>query len=415
MMTRLLPMPLMLTLALAMLMAPAQAQVPAAGMAGAYTAVAAGPEAPAWNPANLGLHHQNGVTFVSALGAIGNNSFSLGDYRELNGAHWGDEEKEKILARVEPASIELDGAGEITVASAAVGNWGFATTTYLSSQLAIPSEYARLVLYGNTVGETFDLADADGSAVAFSAIGVSRAFDLDFVAGRLTPRLADWSAGLTAKLLQGWGYAEILDASGGVTTTTDEITGSGFARSLTASHGRGFAFDVGLAGPIGRGWVASLAARDILGNIVWSDCEEQIDSFEISSLTLDEVSDDAVRTSKVTRSRARATVQLPTRYLLGVARMGERWVTAFGLSVASSGRYGASGKVRASAGVEWRTLRFVTLRGGAAVGGIEGVALACGCGLRLGSLRCDLAFQSWQMALDSSKGLGLGLGFGLVL
>ena len=114
---------LMLVTALISGVPTAAAQVRAAGLAGAYTAVAAGPHASAWNPANLALYDQRGIDFFSVHAAIGNNSYSLSDYRKFNGAFWGEKEKQEILARIESSAIRVDGVADASALGVALGGW----------------------------------------------------------------------------------------------------------------------------------------------------------------------------------------------------------------------------------------------------------------------------------------------------
>jgi hypothetical protein len=395
----------------------AGAQVRAAALSGAYTAVAAGPHASAWNPANLALYDQRGIDFFSVHAAIGNNSYSLSDYREFNGAFWGEEEKQEILARIESSAICVDGVADASALGVAFGGWAFSTATRGVSQLALPKEYVRLVLYGNTVGETFNLDGAEGAGLALTEFRCSLARRLGDLLPGASARVRQWSAGLSVKFLQGWAYGEILTATGGVTTTTTEINGSGSVRSIVASGGHGFAADLGFAGPIGRGWVAGVAARDLLAAIHWTrGVEERTDTFEIADVTLGNAGEEEVVTETTTLSLDGARTTLPVRYSLGVARDDDALLIAFNLDAASATTYGASARLRASAGVEWRARSWMALRGGASLGGLGGTTLALGLGFKPGRVKVDLALHSWGTANPfSSKGLGVGLGFGLAL
>ena len=69
------------------------------GLAGCYTTLAYGIEAPFWNPANLGLPQNSRFSFnFFSLGTrLGNNSFSLKDYNYYNGKFLTLSDKNKIL------------------------------------------------------------------------------------------------------------------------------------------------------------------------------------------------------------------------------------------------------------------------------------------------------------------------------
>ncbi|MBD3235670.1 MAG: hypothetical protein GF330_03090 [Candidatus Eisenbacteria bacterium] len=397
--------------------ATARAQVRAAGMAGAYTAVAAGAQAASWNPANLALYPDRGIELFSLTGAVGNDSYSLSDYRRFNGAYWGESEKQEILSRIESETIGVDLAADVTAAGLALGGWAFSTTSHATSRLALPKEYLRLVLYGNAVGETFRLDGAAGDAVAYSEFRFSAAQRLAALVPAARSLPGAWSAGVSLKLLQGWAYGEIQEASGGVTTTTDAINGAGELRSLLAQGGSGYALDLGLAGALGGGWTAGFAARDIAATIHWDrGVEERIDSFVVDGLTLDEISDETVRDESVTISRPQARLRLPVTYALGVARHAGRLLAAASLEIGSHDGWGARRSPRFSAGLEWTPWGFLALRTGLALGGLDESSAAVGSGFAVGRVRIDLAIQSWgTLNLFDSRGLGGGLGIGIVL
>lgn len=395
----------------------AAAQVRAAGLAGAYMAVAAGPHAASWNPANLALHPDRGVEIFAAEGAVGNDCYSLGDYQKFNGAYWGDEEKQEILSRIESRTIRVDLTADVAVAGVAINGWAFSTASHASSQLELPKEYVRLVLYGNAVGETFYLDGAAGEALAYSEFRFSTARRIGDLLPAAHSALGACAVGVSLKFLQGWAYGEILDASGGVTTTSEAINGSGQLRSLVAQGGQGYALDVGIAGPLGHGWVASVAARDLAGTITWQrGVEERIDSFVVDGLTLDEISDETVQNETTILAREEASLRLPVSYALGVARQGERLLTTFALEVASRDAYGATRTPRAAAGLEWQPWGFLALRTGLALGGLDGASAALGSGLSWGPVQFDFAVHSWgTLNVFRSRGLGGGFGIGVVL
>ncbi|MCK4412954.1 MAG: hypothetical protein KAY32_05375 [Candidatus Eisenbacteria sp.] len=396
---------------------PCAAQVRAAGMAGAYTALASGTDAPAWNPANLALYRERGVVLLAAHAGIGNNSYSLDDYRQLNGAYWGEAEKQTILERIEGNSFDLAGSGSVSALSSAWGDWAVSSRTRAASTVSVPKEYLRLILYGNTVGESFDLAGADGHGVVFSEFALCGGRPLEALLPRLGSWAGEWTVGVSLKLLRGWSYAQVLEAEGGLTTTETSLDGSGFVRTALAQGGWGFACDLGVAGRLADGWYAGLSIRDLFGAIRWDEeAEERTESFDASDVTLEEIDGETVETESESIARAAWRSDLPVTWAFGIARRLDRWSLAADLAWASGDGFGAPDAPRAALGVEYRVRDWLLLRGGGSLGGLEGAGLAGGLGLGWRTIRLDLALHSWGTFNPfSSNGLGLGLGLGLAL
>ena len=114
----------------------------AIGLGGAYTALARGIHAPAWNPANLGLPDNSkfSFTFFSAGAGVWNNSFTkdMWDehiYGDGSGVEWSQQDIEDILSMIPDDGFGLDLATSIRTMSFSAGRFAFSITAQAGSFL----------------------------------------------------------------------------------------------------------------------------------------------------------------------------------------------------------------------------------------------------------------------------------------
>lgn len=396
--------------------ATAKAAVRPAGQEAAFAAASAGPAAASWNPANLALFPERRVELFALQAALGNDSYTLREYQRLNGAFWDDGDKDALLDALHASAVTLSGQASLRATGISLGRLALTTETRASSRAAMPEEALRLLLYGNTVGETFDLEGARAEGVAFSELRISYAGSLSGILPVTARALEGWCAGASAKLLQGWGYGKLLESRGGVNTTMESLSGDGYFRHVTAKGGRGFGFDLGLAGPLGRGWTASVAARDLGARVKWThQVEDRTDRFVAPGVRLGN-GNEVIMTQSVALPLRAITTPLPVTYSAGVARQGDRFLTALHLEAASSRAMGASPAVRAAAGVAWTLRRWLVLRGSLSAGGEDAAAVGCGAGLAWGRVQLDWGARSWgSLNPWASKGMGVMTAVGIDL
>jgi hypothetical protein len=394
----------------------AGAAVRPAGQEGAFAAVATGPAATSWNPANLALFPERRLELFALQAGVGNDSYTLREYQELNGAFWDDDDKETVLGAIHGSTMTLSGQASLRATGISWGHWAFSTETRGASRASMPKEALELLLYGNTVGETFNLEEARAVGVAFTELRLSFGGSLRGILPVGPRALDDWCAGVSAKMLQGWGYGRLLEAEGGVTTTVESLSGDGYFRYVTARGGRGFGFDLGLAGPLGRGWTGSVAVRDIAARLKWTrQVEERTDCFEAPGISLGD-DDEVVVTESVTVPLGSVATSLPAVFSAAVAHEEGRLLTGFQVEAATERAMGASPALRGSAGAAWTCKRWLALRGSLSIGGEDAAAIGGGAGLALGPVQLDLGLRSWgSINPFASKGIGATTSLGAAL
>jgi hypothetical protein len=390
------------------------------GLDDGFAVLAAGPRATAWNPANLGLFPQNSAELVSLRAVVGNNAYSLGEYNKYNGAAWSEDDKRDILDHIGGSQLDSRGRAQVAAFGVSVGHFAFSTLSRAASRAAIPKDLIRFGLFGNPVGETFALSDVDGEGIAYTEFRFSFARPVGRIAARISSLMNDWHAGFTLKLLRGWGYVELLEASGSFTTTDAYITGSGQFRSASATRGGGWGIDFGIAGRIGQRWIGSLAIRDLFARLRWTgDAEEHLTSFAIDKLSLSDIDsddeEDLIEEDTQTNPLDEITSTLPVIFAAGGAYLGDRLLTSFYLEMATKSDLGGVGTPGLSLGMAWPRARWYVLRGVAGLGGAEGTRIGAGFGLGLGPAQLDVACRTWgTLNPFRSKGIGASLGLGFL-
>jgi hypothetical protein len=431
-------LPLRLTLVLAAVLAaapaavPTKAEVASLGLAGAYSLRARGVDAPAWNPATLCWNGSCDLRIFSAQASVRNNSFTRSDYNRWNGASWSESDKREILDRIPGASFEGRFSGAADGPGIALRGLAVTVGNETAGFVRMPREFARLVLYGNNPEESFSLAGAGGAALAWSELRLSYAREvarLHVSSATIAPRGArapggahsgggiPIALGASIKYLKGWGYGEVVQADGGITTTMDGIEGRAVLVGRTARGGSGLGLDLGAAARMPGGWDVGLSLRNMPASIRWSDRPEQrIEQATADTLTLQSIdqSDDIVTTGTSTRPIAAFSGSIPATLTLGVGRtLGRNYLEA-DFRQGFSDRAGVSKTPRFALGAARRQWLWLEGRLGVAVGGTDGPVFSAGLGLAVWKLRCDVAASSpgsWNFT--SPRGVGGGISLGM--
>ncbi len=425
---------------------PAASAAALCGIDGVFGPAASGPAAAAYNPALLGTAppaevpteapSARQVELFSVAAGVGNSSLTMRQYAALNGAFWDEGDKDEILDSIEDGQLDVRGDAQARVAGVSWGRWAFGTRTRAQGRIAVPRQVLELMLYGNTVGESFSVEGASGEGIALTEYRLCGALELSELVGRegllggwlggwlgtgLDGRggesVQPWQVGLTFKLLQGWQYARILDAEGGITTTNEVLYGDGSVRSLTARGGRGWGADLGCAGPVGEAWTVSLVVSDLVGRLTFTgQVEERLDTFDVSGLTIGDEGEAVITSETVAVELREWQVDLPARFSLGLAHHGEAALASVRIDVATEDRLGASRVPRLGAGYARRLQDWLIVRGVFSVGGLDGASLGGELGWSVGPVQWNVGLRSWgSLNPWNSRGLGVVTALNLTL
>jgi hypothetical protein len=397
-------------------LASGQSNPRAMAMGGAYTALAFGLEAPAYNPANLGLSMNRGFTldFFSVGVDLKNNSFSLNDYNSYTGKFLNDSDKRTILDKIPGEGLKLNFLAEACGMNFSIWRLAFNFRGIGESKAKLDKDPFELLLYGNAIKPNVSLSDSRGEA---QAIG-----DGSIAYGQPIKKWQDGqlALGLTFHYLYGIAYEKITRAEGGISTTTFGYVGDGSVTVRQALGGSGQALDLGVAMVFAKDWVFSASWQNFYSKIKWNrKTEETKFSFLMDPITFEAMNDSTINDSLVTSndttySIERFSTTLPSVIRLGLARSSKRLTWAFDWVQATSSSGALSVNPRVSAGLEYRPISVFPLRVGTSMGGDRGMMFSAGFGIYMGPVHFDLGAANYGSFIpNSTKGATFAFSMGL--
>jgi Family of unknown function (DUF5723) len=439
------------SLVLAGLLVPAllSAQLPdpstrALGMGGAYTSLARGYEAVAWNPAMLaawgrpfftiGLPHVN-LEF-------GSNAYGLSDVRKYANTYLTTADKQTLLGKITGANLSLRGLVGAQPFGLSVGP--FAVMVGASGEVdgGLSKDAVRLALLGNAPVNgvsSFSAAGSTGQAwVATTAAG-SFALPFQLPLGRL-------SVGVTYKYIIGNFLGTATDLGSRFTldplfsaTESDQALYTNYSKACGSIQplgtgecggqaGKGYGVDLGGALQLAHGGMTlSAVVVNAVGSMTWDDSRLAYDrAMRSDSQTVSgSVITDSSSVSLDTPSAIAADSQASRlrRTLLANANFARLLRVGFALhrgllTVAAQGqlRLKAGLDTQASqelaVGAEYRLLGVVPLRVGASSDFAGATMLSAGTGLQLLGINLDVSAAN--IMGTTQPGVRLGLGMGLI-
>lgn len=396
----------------------ARAEAASQGLAGAYMLRARGVEAASWNPATLAWGEELRIALFSVQASVRNNSFTLGDYNEYNGAFWDEATKAAILARISGSSIDGRALASATLPGVALHGWAFSVENRLAGTATVPKELARLILFGNDPREAFTLSGSGGEAIAWTEARLSHGREVGCVPWSDLGGEVAISAGLSAKLLRGWGYGEVLRTQGGLSTTLQGITGEADLLARTAEGGNGLGLDVGLAARAANGYDLAAGVQNALSAVWWTrETEEHRERLSADTISVEDLGDDGrdlVSDSSWTTPARDFRRSLPAVLLLAAGRTVGPAYLEVDLQQGFAERAGSRTTPRLAAGASASPLSWLETRAGVALGGGDGMTWAGGLGFAIWRFRLDLAVASIGRGNPfSPRGIGAGAALAL--
>jgi hypothetical protein len=331
------------------------------------------------------------------------------------GKYLSDEDKNRIMDVFPNGLAETHSDVDvrllgITIHNDHIGDLAFTITDRVSMNLDLPKDYVRFAFFGlDSLGSYYDISGTNVRAwyIRDYAISYARRFpDVHFI--------KDFAAGITLKIVQGYGVA-ITDKFNGtfgnmLPDGTHVLYGTFDSRIMHANTpdinqdsvkitpfpspaGKGFGFDIGFIGELARNIRVGFSITDI-GSINWTENTKQTyantsfistnpgdtienqrikDGFEGKDTTADMFS-----TTLPTVMRVGAAFQadaLPfLSFLPGEMLIMAQYEQGFNLSPGNTTR------ARFSLGTELRPLSWFPLRTGISIGGVDRFNWAAGFG-----------------------------------
>jgi len=408
------------------------------GMARTSAAVCRGLDAIGINPANLGYTDDATIMFtiLPPTGLhVGSDFFDYDLYTSYftgdeagNGKYLNDNDKKRILEMFPGglSSTYLDINSKIFSLMVHDGRWGsigISVEERASLQMTIPEEYLKFLLEGNPAGSSYDFTETDFRAMWTREYSVSY--------GRhILPLIwvKSMTAGITLKLIQGIGYAEVVRNDTRFSTNgnsalqgqvdfqtraagVDFLAGdSGLSFTpFPAPAGTGYGLDLGISGDIDDSWSAAIALVDI-GSITWRRNTREITGF--TKLTLDDPflghQVDTLKDALKGESRpgGEFSTGLPTTLRIGVAyhlygpspdaelSRAELLLLAFDYNQGLTSYPGTTTSPRVSFGLEYKLSNSFPLRTGLSFGGTDKANVGFGFGLHFGPWELDFATEN---------------------
>ena len=402
---------------------PGDASPRAIALGQAYTALAQGPEAVFWNPANLALSDSRKFSW-DLLGAglclaIENNSFSVATYNanftaankqvSPNGSLYyiSPVKKKRLLADIPDAGLRMNGDIEPTLVAGlpvnggmtfAIGDVHSAIAVGFTSgvESEIPKDALELFFFGNEFAEDrlaagksegYDISDWNGSGWAVGTLNVAAAKPAMPV--RLAPYLSEFAVGSTLKLSMGT-YGEIIESGGtGLVSRVDGAKADAWLITQHAQMGLGMGLDVGIAGRSkNRKTTFSFSVLNLLDTFSWSKGARQDSIFlatnelrisrflDAESRSIEEVFDnpdfDGDGDPDFTKQIGQKPFSrsLPAMLRLGVAYRATPQLTVVGnWDQAFSSKFGMRTRPRLASGVEYWLADWLPARIGLSLGG----------------------------------------------
>ncbi|MFQ5649850.1 MAG: DUF5723 family protein, partial [bacterium] len=216
------------------------------------------------------------------------------------------------------------------------------------------------------------------------------------------------AVGVSAKILRGFAYGKVVEASSQIYTDIDGVHSSGRIVIDRALGGSGLAFDLGAATNLNTRWTASLGITNLINSVNWKTETKRLTyTFRADSVSLQKLQDSDID-SVIVDSDEEVDIQpfstnLPRQLRLGFARTTKRLTIAVDYIQVLSASAAASTNPRLALGGEFRLIGFIPLRAGLAVGGNRGLSSSVGFAL-------DFSIFSWDFAVSSQDGMFSGKG-----
>ncbi|MBT7617084.1 MAG: hypothetical protein HN590_07370 [Calditrichaeota bacterium] len=383
----------------------------ALGLAGASGGAMFGVQAPGWNPANLGLSSNPTYSFylpLSGGGSFGNNAFSPEYLTEtfVKGAYLDDPKKLEILGKMEADDFKLYSYSGVPIFGVSVNSHSFNIESFVFLDTKIPRDIFDLILSGNDTTKSYNLSDVDSEVIGYAtaSYSIAKAFS--------SPHhlLREFSLGATFKYIYGIAGGVLDKHEGHILINNETIDASGNFRYLLSEKGDGVGLDLGAAGVIDPiDTYVGLTIGNLIGNISWTETEANQIEFshqggvEIDSLMETDYWKRFFNDSDTTFDAGDFDTPLPRYFLLsGQKTFLDDNVDVFlswyqGLNESS----GHSRIPKVSAGTELTYVKFMPIRFGLGLGGIESTQYSFGFGFNT---------PAWQMNIGMSWERGFAFG-----
>lgn len=260
--------------------APAVAQTAssarAAGMAGAYEAIATGSEAVRWNPANLGLPGRPSWSLtlprLNLAGTIlGPGVFDVKDILD-KGNDLTDQDRQAFLGDVPAGGFELSGGASVPWIAMSIGPLAAEVSTTVIAGGSVGKELLDLMLYARQYGDVdherladYRVGNTTLRDAAFSTFAVSYGHDVRSLLALPFPV----SVGVTARYVKGHDLQRGRIFEPNVDLDAQELSLS--ALSIRSTGGSGYGVDAGVSARPLPALTVALSVQNLVQKMDWNE------------------------------------------------------------------------------------------------------------------------------------------------
>ena len=388
-------------------------------LAGAFSSYARGVDALGWNPANLGFWSRDealgekgtrGIRLPFSIGFdLGNNIISPNWISEYFGAGFMDDKlKNQMINSISDNNWILLQALRVPF-GLAVNNFAISTGLEINGRIASHSSMFELIFNGLRFDNSLSL---DGTGEFEAVIPVTIGYGKEFYSILLNKYFDRVYLGGAVKYLNGLNRISTEFSNSTLSTSKESINIQTTTTLTSAVSGTGFSLDLGFAARSGEKLYLSISVNNLFGKINWTDSDIMSGSmnFNVDELNITEL-DSLFEESNTTDETTGNVNSSYPGYLLA----GFHYQYRPNISLHSTLLQGFSDDMnmsttpRLSLGSEVNARKWLPIRFGISVGGLEDFRWGAGFGLNFSKFHLDFGISESGGMLSSAKGISIAL------
>ncbi|MDP6276875.1 MAG: DUF5723 family protein [Candidatus Marinimicrobia bacterium] len=387
-------------------------------LAGAFSSYARGVDALGWNPANLGFWSQDealgekgtrSVKLPSVAFDLGNNTITPKWISDYFGVGFMDDNLKNQMINSLPDNNWILLQALRVPFGLAVNNLAISTGLEINGRIASHPGMFELIFNGLRFDNSLSL---DGTGEFEAVIPVTIGYGKEFYSIFLNKYFDRVYLGGAVKYLNGLNRISTKFSNSTLSTSKESINIQTTTTLTSAVSGTGFALDLGFAARSGEKLYLSISVNNLFGKINWTDSDIMSGSvnFTVDELNITEL-DSLFEESNTTDETTGNVNSAYPGYLLA----GFHYQYRPNVSLHSTLLQGFSDEMnmsttpRLSLGSEVNATKWLPIRFGISVGGLEDFRWGAGFGLNFSKFHLDFGISESGGMLGSAKGISIAL------
>ena len=387
-------------------------------LAGAFSSYARGVDALGWNPANLGFWSRDealgekgtrSVKLPSVAFDLGNNTITPNWISDYFGVGFMDDELKNQMINSLPDNNWILLQALRVPFGLAVNNLAISTGLEINGRIASHPSMFELIFNGLRFDNSLSL---DGTGEFEAVIPVTIGYGKEFYSIFLNKYFDRVYLGGAVKYLNGLNRISTEFSNSTLSTSKESINIQTTTTLTSAVSGTGFALDLGFAARSGEKLYLSISVNNLFGKINWTDSDIMSGSvnFTVDELNITEL-DSLFEESNTTDETTGNVNSAYPGYLMA----GFHYQYRPNVSLHSTLLQGFSDEMnmsttpRLSLGSEVNATKWLPIRFGISVGGLEDFRWGAGFGLNFSKFHLDFGISESGGMLGSAKGITIAL------